>query len=447
MKKQTANIDLTQGEPMRLLILFSIPMLVGSVFQLLYSMVDSIVLGKFISARAFASVGATTSTTGFVMMICNALVGAFTIQISQAFGAKEMKKVKHIVGQSMMLALFFGCMIGLIMAGACAPLMRLLGTPADIFDGSVTYIRITCGLFIAQMLYNTCAGILRAIGDSRTPLYFLIVCSLLNIVLDLLFAVQMGHGVAGVAWATVLAQFISAVVCFGYMWKKYPSLHFELPDMMPDIEVLQPFGRIAAPMCFQNSMLTVGMMVITRVINSFGSDVVAAYTLGSRVEQIVTVIFSQVAFSFSVYSGQNYGARLYDRISNGLKDAAKLLAVLVGIAMFVMLTFGRYLALLFINADETVILEAGLKMIRIEGIFLPALCTIWLVNSALRGMGKIRPTIVSSIIELGAKIGFSILLSSLMGYIGIWLAAPIGWVLGIVPGALYYRSGKWKEQS
>lgn len=445
-KKATANLDLTNGEPMRLLILFAIPMLIGSVFQLMYNMVDSIILGKFISARAFASVGATSSTTGFVMMLCNALVGGFTIQISQAFGAKEQEKVKHTVGQSIMLALFFGILVGAVMAIVSGPLMRLLGTPEDIFAGSVTYIRITCGLFIAQMFYNSCAGILRAIGDSRTPLMFLIFCSLLNIVLDLLFAVRMGFGVAGVAWATVLAQMISAVSCYLYMWRKYPSLHFQLSDMIPDREILLPFFKIAGPMCLQNSMLTIGMMVMTRIINSFGSDIVAAYTLGSRVEQLVTVIFSQVAFSFSVYSGQNYGAKLPDRITDGFRDAVKLLSVLVSVAMFVMLVFGKYLALLFINADETAILEAGLKMIRIEGLFLPALCAIWLFNSALRGMGKIRPTILSSIIELFSKIGLSILLSSFLGYIGIWLAAPIGWVLGIIPGAIYYLKGKWREQ-
>ena len=439
-----SNLDLTTGEPMRLLILFAIPMLVGSVFQLLYNMVDSVVLGKFISAQAFASVGATSSTTAFVMMICNALVGTYTIQVSQAFGAKEEDQVRHIVGQSVMLTACFGVLIGGIMYFTAAPLMRLLGTPDDIFAGSVTYIHITCGLFLAQISYNTCAGILRAIGDSRTPLMFLIVCSLLNIVLDLLFAVRMGYGVAGVASATVLAQVISAVLCFAYMWKQYPSLRFRPEDMIPDAAVLKPFAAIAAPMCLQNSMLTIGMMVITRVINSFGSDIVAAYTLGGRVEQLVTVIFSQVAFSFSVYSGQNYGARLYERITDGFRDAVKLLSVLVCIAMFVMLVFGRYLALMFINADETAILEAGVKMIRIEGIFLPALCAIWLFNSALRGMGKIRPTIISSFIELGSKIGFSVVLSSFMGYVGIWLAAPIGWVLGIIPGAVYFLKKKWR---
>jgi len=446
-KKAASNLDLTSGEPMRLLILFAIPMLIGSVFQLLYNMVDSIILGKFISAQAFASVGATSSTTAFVMMICNALVGTFTIQVSQAYGAKEEGKVRHIVGQSAMLTAFFGILVGAIMLLTAAPLMRLLDTPSDIFDGSVTYIQITCGLFLAQIAYKACAGVLRAIGDSRTPLMFLIVCSLMNIVLDLLFAVRMGHGVAGVAWATVLAQVISAVLCFAYMWKKYPTLHFSARDLIPDTDVLKPFAAIAAPMCFQNSMLTIGMMVITRVINSFGSDIVAAYTLGSRVEQLVTVIFSQVAFSFSVYSGQNYGAKLPDRITNGFRDAVKLLSVLVAIAMFIMLTFGRYLALLFINADETAILEAGVKMIRIEGVFLPALCAIWLFNSALRGMGKIRPTIISSIIELGAKIGFSIILSAIMGYVGIWLAAPIGWVLGIIPGAIYFLNGSWKDET
>ena len=200
-------------------------------------------------------------------------------------------------------------------------------------------------------------------------------------------------------------------------------------------------------MAFQNVMLSVGMMAITYVINSFGEDIVAAHTVGGKVEQLVNVVFSQVAFSFAIYSGQNYGAKKYDRIWLGLKRAYVLLGTLVAISMCVVFLFGDKLALLFVKAEETKTLTAALQMIRIDAAFMPMLCLVWLYNSTLRGMGCIKPTVVSGLLELVAKIGFSFALSALMGPTGIWLATPLGWVIGVIPTAGFYHLSKWKERA
>lgn len=447
MNRRRSGMDMTVGEPMKLLIVFVIPMLIGSVFQLMYNMVDTIVLGRFVSAEALASVGATSSTTGMIIMLGNALTNSISILVSHAWGAKDENKIHRIMGHAFGIALISSVVIGGVALAAAEPLMNLLGTPENIRAGSVTYIRIVCGVYIAQMFYNTSASVLRAIGDSRTPLVFLIVCSLMNIVLDLLFVVAFENGIAGVAWATVLSQMVSAVLCCGYMWKKYPSLRFARSDMKYDSALMGRFAKIALPMAFQNTMLTGGQMVISGVINSFGSNIVAAYTVGGKVEQLVTVVVSQVMFSFSVYSGQNYGAKKYDRIDLGIRRALVMMVVLTGISMTVLLGFGRPLALIFVDASETVILEAALDMLRIEAIFMPALCTIWLYNSALRGMGLIKPTVVSSILELASKIGFSVGLSRFMGPTGIWLASPLGWVIGLAMSAGYFYFGKWKQKA
>lgn len=431
---------------MKLLILFVIPMLIGAVFQLMYNMVDSAVLGRFVSKNALAAVGATQSTMSLVMMLSNALTNAYSILISHAWGANDKKSAGHIISHAFTITLSIGALVALLALLLSGPAMRMLGTPDAIFDDAVLYLRITCGMFIGQMFYNASSAVLRAIGDSRTPLYFLILCSLMNVVLDLLFVLALDMGVAGVAWATVISQFASAVLCIIYMWRKYEELRFTAADLVPDAALLKKFGGIALPMAFQNAMLSVGMMAITYVINSFGEDIVAAYTVGGKVEQLVTMVISQVAFSFSIYSGQNYGAKKYDRIDLGLKRAYVLLGAMVAISMCVLFIFGDRLSLMFVKAEETATLTAALKMIHIDAGFMPMLCLIWLYNSTLRGMGRIKPTVISGLLELASKIGLSFALSALFGYVGIWLATPIGWVIGLIPSAGYYHFSGWKKK-
>lgn len=447
MKRNNGGMDMTVGSPTKLLVLFAIPMLIGSIFQLMYSMVDTIVLGRFVSAEALASVGATGSTVGMIIMWGNAVTNGISILVSQAWGAKDEGRIRRIVGASFSVALTVSVVIGALSVVLARPLMLLLGTPQNILEGAVTYIRIVCGVCIAQMFYSASAAVLRAIGDSRTPLFFLILCSLMNIALDLLFVLAFENGVAGVAWATVISQLTSAALCCAYMWKKYSMLRFSRSELRPGKKILRQLAAIALPMVFQNTMLTGGQMVISSVINSFGSDIVAAYTVGGKVEQLVTVIVSQVAFSFSVYSGQNYGAKKYDRINLGVRRALGLLAGLTAFSMTVLLVFGRPLALMYVRAEETAILEAALSMLRIEAIFMPALVTIWLYNSALRGMGQIRATVISSILELASKVGFSVVLSRMIGYVGIWYASPLGWVIGLAMSEGYFYFGKWKKRA
>ena len=447
VKKKPA-LDLTTGNPMRLLILFAVPMLIGSVFQLMYNMVDTIILGKFVNADALAAVGATSSTFHMFMLASNAAANAISILISQAWGARDGKRIRKMVGHATFLTAAISIIFGGIAFSIAGPLMRLLGTPENIIGGSITYLQITCGLTIVSMTYNVASSILRSIGDSRTPLYFLILSSLLNIVLDLVFVLAFDGGVAGVAWATILSQLTSSILCLTYMWKKYPELRFTKEDLRPDGEVLRPFFGISVPMLFQNLALSVGMLVITSVIKSFGSDIVAAYTVGGKVESLVVIAFSQFAFSFSVYSGQNYGAKKYDRIGMGLKKAATLILSLEVFSMVVMLLFAEPLTKIFLDADSNAfIIQNAVRMIRTEACFLPALGIIWLMNSCLRGMGRIKPTIVSSFVELFSKIILSLLLSRMLGAQGIWLAAPIGWVLGLIPSSIYYFFSGWKKKA
>lgn len=434
---------MTQGDPTKLLIAFALPMLIGSVFQLMYNMTDSVVLGKFVGADALASIGAAGSTTFLFLAVAMGMTGGITVVLSQYFGAKNEASIRKTTVSAIYITSATAIILGSVGFFSARPLMKLLGTPDNIINGSVTYVQIICGLFVTQIAYNAAASIMRALGDSKTPLYFLIVCTMLNIVLDLLFVLVLHKGVAGVAFATVISQAVSAVLCIVYMAKKYPLLHFTKEDMRPDWKLLWRILSIGLPMGLQTCILSIGMMVITSVINSFGSDIVAAQTAGSKVEQLVTMIFAQVAFSFSVYSGQNFGAKDFMRIRLGVRKAFIIVGSLSLISTAVMFLFGDDIILLFVNAGETKIIQSASELIRIEAMFFAALGWIWLFNSALRGIGDIGTTMLSSFVELGAKILLSIFLSRAFGYIGIWYAAPIGWVLGLIPSMLRFHSGGW----
>ncbi len=393
-KEKAANLDMTQGSPTKLLILFAIPM-------------------------------------------GNGLTNGLSIIISQAEGAKQSERMKRAVSHAVYLILLGGAALGLLSLFGARPMMALLGAPENIIDQSVTYIQITGGLTIAILFANGLISIFRAIGDSKTPLYFQIFGTILNIGLDLLFVLVLDGGVAGVAWATVLAQAVSAALCVFYLKKRHPRLVPDKAAWTFDRKMIGEYLRIGLPMCAQSAVLCVGMFVITAVINSFGSDIVAAYTVGSKVEQLATISFSNVAFSFSVYAGQNYGAKLYRRIQEGLKKGLLLVGGLALVSTAVMLVFAEPLALIFMEEPSEYVLTASVNFVRIEAVFYLFLGAIWTVNSALRGIGAVKITLVSSIVELASKIGFSLLLPLFMGYIGIWLAAPVGWVLGLVPSLVY----------
>jgi len=436
-ENKQASLNMTQGPPAKLLILFAIPMLIGGVFQLMYNVVDTIVVGRFVSIDALAAIGAASSTSMFIMHMTNGITSGLSIIVSQAEGAGQETVLKKAVSHAVYIILAAGAVLGLLAFFGARAMMTLLGAPENIIDQSVAYIQITGGLTIAAVAYNGITSVLRAIGDSRTPLYFLIFSSLLNVVLDLLFVLALHGGVAGVAFATVISQAVSAILCILYMIKKYPRLVPDRASWQFDNAMIKEYLRIGLPMCVQSAVLCVGMFVITAVINSFGSDIVAAYTVGGKVEQLATVSFSNVAFSFSVYAGQNFGAKKYDRIKDGLKKGLGIVGGLALASTVVMLIFARPLALVFMDQPSDYVLDAAVSMIRIEAVLYAALGGIWTVNSALRGIGAVKITLASSIVELVIKIGVSVLLPLAIGYVGIWLAAPIGWVLGMVPSVTY----------
>lgn len=447
MVKQSKAMDMTTGSPLKLLVVFAIPMLFGAIFQLFYNMVDTIVLGRFVSAEALASVGATEATNSIFYHSNLALTNAISILISHAWGAKNELLLKNTVATITKITLLCSAVMGLMAVFGARPMLELLETPENIIDGAVAYVQICYGMTIAPLMYNSLAAMLRAIGDSSTPLYFLILCCILNIVLDLAFVIWLDAGVHGVAWATVISQLTSVVLCLAYIGKKYPQLHFGRDHLRSNPAITRKYWTVTLPMLIQNLGLTIGRLGISRIINPFGSDIVAAFTVGSKAESLTTVAFVQFTFSFSVFSGQNFGAKQYDRISRGFRTASTLVLSLVAVSMIIPICFAPQIAALFVDTDSELLMRNAIQMIQIEGIFLPGLAMILLINSCLRGIGHITPTFVSSVVEMVSKIVISASLSPIIGPTGIWLASPIGWVLGCIPGLWHYFFSGWKQKA
>lgn len=446
MAKKSDAIDMTQGRPISLMLRFALPMMIGSVFQSLYTMVDSAVLGRYVGSQALAAIGATSSTVYFLLLLSTSVTSAVSIVVSQFVGANDLGKIRAGVVSTIYLTFSLSAVIGLISIFAARPLMLLLDAPESLLDMSVLYIQIIGGVSVASFAYNAVSSILRALGDSKTPLIFLIVCSLLNVVFDLFAVLALDLGVAGVAIATVAAQAISAVACTFYMYKKHPELALKKENMRPDFKVLWQILGMGLQMALQGALLSIGMMFITRIINGFGETVVAAFTVGSNVQNLAVMLFANFSFGFSVYVGQNYGARLSERIRRGVREIFLLVGGLSALACVIVLIFQEPLVLLYVKPEETAVVEASLSFVRVQAWFFPFLGWIWLYNSTLKGMGKIGITMVSSFVELGSKIAFTLILPIWMGYTGIWYAAPIGYILGLLPDLIYYYSGRWEKK-
>ena len=275
----------------------------------MYNTTDSVILGKFVGADALAAIGATGTTAFGLLNIAIGVTNAFTVVISQLFGAGKHDQVRRAVANAMWISLVLGILLGFVGFFGARPIMRLLGTPENIMEPACMYVMIYGGLIIGQVFYNAASAILKALGDSKTPLYFLIFCSLLNIVLDLAFVLIWEGGVPGVAWATVISQILSAVLCMTYMFARYPQLRFGREELKIDRRLMREMLRIGVPLGITNGLLSVGMMVVTGVVNSFGSDIVAVYTVGGKVSQIATVTFSQLAFPSLCSPGRISGRR------------------------------------------------------------------------------------------------------------------------------------------
>lgn len=319
MKNNMTN-DMTKGNPVKLILLFSIPLLIGNIFQQFYNMVDTIIVGRFVGVDALAAVGSTGSMVFLVNGFATGLTSGFAVLVSQKFGAKDEKGLRKAVASAVILTVISVIVVTLVSLIGAKPLLNLMNTPENIMADAHTYIKIIYGGVVATVAYNLIASILRALGDSKTPLYFLIVASILNVILDLVFIINFKMGVAGAAYATIISQGVSAILCLVYTYKKFIILRLKKEDFNVKRKYYHKHLKIGIPMALQFSITAIGIMTVQGALNVFGSIVIASYTAASKALQLVMQPAITFGVTMATYCGQNLGAKEYSRIKEGVKE-------------------------------------------------------------------------------------------------------------------------------
>lgn len=421
--------DLTTGNPLKLILFFSLPMVVGNLFQQFYNMADSIVVGQFLGVNALAAVGSTGSISFLVLGFATGTCSGLCIPVAQAFGAGDHKTMRRYVANSVYIA---AAITVLITAGTLLltrQILVLMQTPADIFEDAYAYIIVVFAGTGALMLYNLLSGVLRALGDSKTPLYFLIVASVLNVGLDVLFIVPFRMGTAGAAYATVIAQAVSGLLCLVYIWKRFPILRMKREDWRPDAALIRRMLAMGVPMGLQFSLTAVGSILLQTAVNGLGSGIVAAVTAAGKVSLIVTQPMETIGLTMATYCGQNLGAGKIERIHRGIRTSVVLTLGYSVVACLIVSLWGGEISRLFISGDDVDgILEQIRYFLIINGLFYPVLTLIFIFRNSLQGLGSGIPAMTAGIFELVGRSFVAFCLVGAFGFNAVCFANPAAWV-------------------
>ena len=424
--------DMTKGNPLKIFIFFSIPLLIGNVFQQLYSMVDTIIVGRFVGVEALAAVGSTGSMFFLVNGMILGLTSGFGVLVAQKFGAKDDVAIKKAVASNIILTLVLTVFITIIALLVKNPLLRMMNTPDNIFDDASTYITVIFAGIITQALYNMAAGILRALGDSKTPLYFLMVSSIVNVILDLVFIINFKMGVAGAAYATNIAQGFSAVLCLIYSYKKFQVLRLKKEDFKVELSYYIKHLKVGVPMGLQFSVTAVGIIIVQSAINVFGSTVIASYTASSKVLQLVMQPATSFGVTIANYAGQNLGAGRFDRIKSGMKIMNKVSIITSLLAGLVLIFLGKYFVRLFIENPTAEIFTYSQLVFNYSAVFFIPLGFIFVYRNVLQGMGESFMPMMAGVLELIARSIVAFTLPKYIGFTGICLSDPVAWIAASV---------------
>ena len=430
--------DMTVGSPLRLIVMFTIPLLIGNVFQQLYNIADTVIVGRTIGVQALAAVGATGPLCFLVLGFFFGFTGGVTVITAQRFGAKDHRGVRRSIATATILCAGVSLVATVASVLLTRPLLRMMNTPEDIFDGASGYLS---AIFIgigATVFYNLISGIIRALGDSRTPLIFLIIASVLNIVLDFIFILWFDMGVAGAAWATVVSQFAAGFWCYRYARRHFRLLHLRRDDWNFDWKFAWEHLRIALPMAFQFSITAVGVIVLQAVLNRFGSTTIAALTAAAKVDQIAVQPGFSIGIAVATFAAQNYGAKLYSRVRHGVNACMKLSTVFaIGIGIVVIVFCPQFTAL-FLGDGQTEIVHLVRIYMVTNGGFYVLLGLLFIYRNALQGMGYAFVPMMAGVSELFVRSFGAPLLGAWFGYAGVCLSNPAAWIGALIPLAWSY---------
>lgn len=445
---KTETTSMTEGSPVKLILAFSAPLLLGNIFQQLYNLVDSTVVGRFVGANALAAVGAPGTIMALTLCLCFGLTNGAGIIIAQCFGAKNYNQLKATIG-ALICIISITALVLMIIGIAGAPFfLRLVSTPDEIINDAVLYMRIVMIGTPFSMAYNGASAILRNMGDSKTPLLMLMLSSFLNIVLDLIFVLAFGMAVMGVGIATVISQAVSAAACLIYMRRYKNELHLDGLKIRFNRRCAKQIFKTGVPTALQSCMISLGTLSVQRLINSFGTQAVAAYTASTKIDSVAIMVVVTMGMSLAVYSGQNIGAGKIDRIKSGLYKTLALVLTYCVIMAVVMIFFGNNLLRIFLDPSEAgEAVSIGTQYLRIIGIayFMAGIMRCYL--NVVHGTGDVNISMLTGLAELAFRIIASYVLVKPLGLTGLWIAIPISWGCGSLIPVIRYYSGKWKYKS
>lgn len=421
-------MDMTKGNPAKLILAFTIPILIGNLFQQFYSMVDTAIVGQFVGVGALAAVGATGGVIFLVQGFVNGLTHGFSVIVSQRYGANDEIGIKKATATSIYLSAIATVVLTIICVVLAKPVLQVMNTPADILEDATSYVTIFFGGLVSIIVYNLLASLLRAFGDSKTPLYFLILASITNIILDLVLIINFKMGVAGAAIATVVSQGLSGLLCYFYMIKKFDILTLKREHFKYDPVLVKELMYVSLPMALQYAITAIGVMILQVAVNSFGSTTVAAFTAATKVEQLVVQPGIAIGMTMATYAAQNLGARRIDRVRQGARQSAWITIVTNALSSVIVIFLGGYIVQLFIPSANVEALPISMEYLKITAIFYPVLGLLFLYRFALQGLGNTVVPMFAGVMELVMRTIVAFTLPGLLGYQGVCLASPLAWI-------------------
>ena len=431
--------DLTKGPAIKLILLFSIPLLIGNIFQQLYNLADIVIVGRLLGVKALASVGAVAPLFFLIMFAIAGMTNGFAVITGQKFGAGAVCGVRRSVAISTILSTVFTVFFSILFIVLMKPILFMMNVPEEIFTDAYWYIQICVGGLLTANYYNLLASVLRALGDSKTPLYFLIIASVLNVLLALLFILKFNMGVPGSAVAVVISQAFSVILCLVYIKKRFPILHLKKDDWIfkkenrkEDWNFILEHLNVGLPMALQFSVLGISILIIQSVCNTFGADVIAAFTAALRIEQIATLPMISFGVAVSAFVAQNFGAGNINRIRYGVLKTSMINLILSFLMAVVMRYWGTDIVGIFIGNDKTSVIKIAHDYLLISTIFYFFLAQIFVFRNALQGMGRPLIPLISSFTELMIRAFAAVYLAVKFNYFGIFYAGPIAWVTASV---------------
>ncbi len=434
--------DMTKGSPMKLILGFSIPLLLGFLFQQFYSLMDTVIVGRFLGKDNLAAVGATNSINFMIVGFCMGICSGFSIPVSHKFGAGDHPGMRRVVANCIWLAAAFAVFMTVLTTLLCRHILVVMRTPGNILDAAHSYIWIIFLGIPVTFLYNMTAGVIRALGDSRTPVIFLVMSSFINIGLDLFFIVNLHWGVQGAAWATVISQGISGLCCLLFIIKKFEILRIRREEWTPNRHLIGTLCGMGIPMGLQYSITAIGSVILQSATNTLGSNAVAAVTAAGRINGFLACPFDAMGSTMATYGGQNVGAGRLDRIGQGLKSCILLGAGYSVIALGISFLFGRSLATLFLDASETAIIDNVKLFLTMATAFYFPLALVNIIRFLIQGVGFPAFAILAGVFEMVARALTGFVLVPNLGFVGSCLGSPIAWILAdafLIPAYFHVR--------